>query len=121
MQQTILRSLKQSAPLMVNVAFFVVFAMALFSIVGMQAFKGSYKRSCVWLSPDGGAEENLVLDQHCGGHINASTGRRSSYIPEGLGFPLSGDGKGFICPLGQVCMVGACPAQSLTQISADRR
>lgn len=97
---------------MVNVAFFVVFAMALFSIVGMQAFKGSYKRSCVWLSPDGDADGNLILDQHCGGHINASTGQRSSYIPEGLDSPLLGDGKGFVCPLGQVCMVGVLKSRA---------
>lgn len=47
--QTILRSLKQSAPLMVSVAFFVIFAMALFSIVGVYSFKGSFQRSCVWI------------------------------------------------------------------------
>jgi hypothetical protein len=44
---TIMTSLKKAAPQLVNVAFFVLFAIILFSIVGVQSFKGSFRRNCV--------------------------------------------------------------------------
>jgi hypothetical protein len=44
---TIMTSLKRAAPQLVNVAFFVFFAIVLFSIVGVQSFKGSFRRNCV--------------------------------------------------------------------------
>lgn len=44
--KTIMRSLKIAGPLLVNVALFVLFAVLLFSIVGVQAFKGSMRRNC---------------------------------------------------------------------------
>ena len=44
--QTILHSLKRAGPLLVNVSFFVLFAMILFSIIGVQSFQGSFRRSC---------------------------------------------------------------------------
>lgn len=44
---TIMTSLKKAAPQLVNVTFFVMFAIVLFSIVGVQSFKGSFRRNCV--------------------------------------------------------------------------
>jgi hypothetical protein len=44
---TIMLSLKRAAPQLVNVAMFVLFAVVLFSIVGVQCFGGSFRRSCV--------------------------------------------------------------------------
>ena len=89
---------------MVNVAFFVVFAMGLFSIVGVQSFKGSFQRTCVWIDPTG--QDNYTLsNQHCGGHINSTTGIVSMYIPRNEDRPISNTAKGFICPLGQLCLV----------------
>ncbi|CAG8456859.1 12434_t:CDS:10 [Rhizophagus irregularis] len=62
---TILQSLKKSAPLLVNVTSFIGFFFILLSIIGVQAFKGSFSRR----------------------------------------FGVSGSlgGKGFICPIGQIC------------------
>lgn len=50
---TILRSLKKSAPLLVNVAFFVGFFWVFIAVIGVQAFKGSFRRQCVWVDPAG--------------------------------------------------------------------
>lgn len=50
---TILRSLKKSAPLLVNVAFFVGFFWVFIAVIGVQAFKGSFRRQCVWVDPTG--------------------------------------------------------------------
>ncbi|KIO32428.1 hypothetical protein M407DRAFT_214388 [Tulasnella calospora MUT 4182] len=43
---TIMRSLKIAGPLLARVSVFVLFAMVLFSIVGVQSFKGSFRRYC---------------------------------------------------------------------------
>ena len=47
--QTILRSLKKAAPLLVQVAFFVGFFWVIFAIIGIQTFRGSFRRHCVWI------------------------------------------------------------------------
>lgn len=47
--QVILQSLKRASSLLVNVLLFLFFAAVLFSIVGVQSFKGSFDRYCVWI------------------------------------------------------------------------
>ena len=44
---TIMLSLKRAAPQLVNVAMFLLFAVIVFSIIGVQSFGGSYRRNCV--------------------------------------------------------------------------
>ncbi|KXN82493.1 Calcium-channel protein cch1 [Leucoagaricus sp. SymC.cos] len=96
---TIMHSLKTARPLLTNVAYFVLFAMVLFSIIGVQSFKGSLRRSCVLVGING--EDNIQLDQFCGGHIDPETLNESGYqTPRGE----VGATKGYICPLGQICM-----------------
>ena len=106
---TILQSLKTAGPLLVNVAFFTAFSMLLFSVIGIQAFKGSYRRSCVWvgdLHPDvpGSAGTNYTLSQICGGHYNSSGVALGRVRTDG--FSLSTTAKGYICPTGQICVEG---------------
>ncbi|THH14934.1 hypothetical protein EW146_g5467 [Bondarzewia mesenterica] len=96
---TIMRSLKIARPLLASVLYFVLFAMALFSIIGIQTFSGSFRRSC-YLSPTLGVEDEIQLGQQCGGYIDPQSLNATGYIP------LNGDPdrpKGYICPLGQVC------------------
>ncbi|KAI0667461.1 Ion transport protein-domain-containing protein [Trametes maxima] len=95
---TIMRSLKTARPLLASVSYFVLFAMILFSIVGIQSFKGSFRRTCHLLPTLG--EDEIALEQNCGGYIDATTLQPVGYI--------NADGqnaaaKGFICPLGQIC------------------
>ncbi|KAG2184084.1 hypothetical protein INT44_009099, partial [Umbelopsis vinacea] len=94
----ILHSLKKSAPLLVNVMFFVCFFFVIFGIIGVQAFRGSFLRHCVWTDPTN-ATNVQVLQQYCGG-----------YMDNGSVHPfLQKDGspglwsKGFICPQGLQC------------------
>ncbi|KAK7018498.1 Ion transport protein-domain-containing protein [Favolaschia claudopus] len=96
----ILHSLKTAQPLLASVAYFVVFAMVLFSIIGVQTFKGSLRRTCVLNAVNGEAE--LVLDtQFCGGHLDPVFLNKTGYTTiAGTTFP---DHKGYICPLGQTC------------------
>ncbi|KAI4945924.1 hypothetical protein J4E91_007365 [Alternaria rosae] len=100
----ILRSLKKAAPLLVNVAFLIGFFWLLFSIVGVQSFKSSLRRNCVWLGPPG--EQNFTNDaQFCGGHLADIEGYHpQTYIPAPGMPPGPDDGKGFLCPKGSVCV-----------------
>jgi len=116
---TILNSLKQAGPLLANVLFFTVFAMLLFSVIGLQSFKGSYRRSCVYFSdvpelssglPPGaipglmpGGPNNVTLSQICGGFINATTNEARGHLTTDRK-PESLSPKGYICPTGQVCV-----------------
>lgn len=72
-------------------------------IIGVQSFKGSYRRSC-WLNPILGEGATQLPDQRCGGYIDPISLNLTGYIM--LDGTLSPDTKGYICPLGQVCKVG---------------
>ena len=71
------------------------------SVIGVQSFKGSLRRSCNLLPILG--ENATQLTQMCGGHIDSTTLAPSPYLQLD-GTPAS-IAKGFICPLGQVCQV----------------
>lgn len=95
----ILRSLKKAAPLLVNVAFLISFFWLLFAIVGVQSFKSSFRRHCVWVDPEGKNDfENT--EQFCGGYLN-NDGIPQPYILAS-GEPSTTD-KGFLCPKGSEC------------------
>ncbi|GAA5967490.1 hypothetical protein JCM11641_000565 [Rhodosporidiobolus odoratus] len=102
--QTILQSLKKASPLLVDVGLFVAFAMILFAIIGVQAFRGSYKRSCQWIDPDGIFDNVTSSDQHCGGHVDAITGNQTGYLLSSYE-PSGEDPKGFICGSPSVCVI----------------
>ena len=101
----ILRSLKKAAPLLVNVAFLIGFFWLLFSIVGVQSFKSSLRRNCVWIDP---ADRNIKFTndaQFCGGHLDNREGYHPlTYMPAPGMPPGPDDGKGFLCPKGSVCV-----------------
>ncbi|KAG9004060.1 calcium channel protein [Tulasnella sp. JGI-2019a] len=96
---TIMRSLKIAGPLLVNVAMFVLFAVLLFSIVGVQSFKGSMRRNCQL--------GNLTLPNFCGGQVEYNASNTDNpyqttgyYTEEGV---RTSSAKGYICPLGLTC------------------
>ncbi|KAG1818339.1 hypothetical protein EV424DRAFT_976258 [Suillus variegatus] len=67
---TIMQSLKITRPLLTIVAYFVVFTAVLFSIIGIQSFKGSFRRNC-YLQPTLG-ENQTQISQSCSGYtLNA--------------------------------------------------
>ncbi|KAI0050088.1 hypothetical protein FA95DRAFT_1487881 [Auriscalpium vulgare] len=106
---TIMRSLKTARPLLASVAYFVLFAMALFSIIGIQAFNGSFRRTC-YLEPTLGELEIQLDSQSCGGYIDPQTLNKTAYIQRD-GTP--GSIKGFICPLGQICKEDGNPQSGI--------
>ncbi|KAF9197935.1 calcium channel protein, partial [Haplosporangium sp. Z 27] len=95
---TILHSLKRSAPLLANIFLFIVFFFIIFSIIGVQAFKGSFSRRCISREPP----HNVTLDQFCGGYIDITTNEQISYITlQNTTSPT--DPKGYICPIDFIC------------------
>lgn len=138
-----MKSLKKAAPLLARVTAFIIFVMILFSCVsltgsyklpphsifgslfGVQAFKGSLRRSCqlrksgcfqpkdyiygenyFLVAADGTSLLNfdsLNKPQSCGGHINATTLTVSGFIHTNN--RSTKYTKGYVCSLGQVCMV----------------
>lgn len=115
-----MRSLKTARPLLTSVAYFVLFAMVLFSqvftgvfpkflltlyelrIIGVQSFKGSLRRTC-YISPTLGEQEIQTNKQFCGGYIDPISLNKTGYIQ--LNGQTVESTKGYICPLGQVCRV----------------
>lgn len=97
--QTILHSLKRAGPLLVNVAFFVLFAIVLFSIIGVQSFQGSLRRSCYVVDATRDPSTVVSLSRSCGGWYDSTLGANRGYfsIDDLNGEELAGP-KGFICP-----------------------
>ncbi|KAF0398415.1 high-affinity cell membrane calcium channel [Gigaspora margarita] len=108
---TILQSLKISAPLLVNVLTFISFFFVIISIIGIQAFKGSFRRQCVWVDPSGSSNYTLS-QQWCGGYIGQD-GNHYPYIST-TDHPLKPPiPKGYLCPVGQVCQEGDNPYNNM--------
>ncbi|KAH9475037.1 Calcium-channel protein cch1 [Psilocybe cubensis] len=112
---TIMHSLKTARPLLTSVAYFVLFAMVLFSIIGVQSFNGSLRRTCV-ISPTLGEGPHLRDGQFCGGYIDPVTLNATGYLQQDNSTTTSP--KGYICPLGQVCMEISNPKMGIESFDA---
>ncbi|KAI0404915.1 ion transporter [Xylaria palmicola] len=118
----ILRSLKKAAPLLLRVSFLIGFFWLLFAIVGVQSFKSSFSRQCVWLDPlqPKNLEAAYTNDMtFCGGHIDNNTLQPVPWVKfNNTGLekdsldhltPAPGGAKGFICPQHSICLEQKSP------------
>ncbi|KAL8736171.1 MAG: hypothetical protein Q9166_000326 [cf. Caloplaca sp. 2 TL-2023] len=121
----ILRSLKKAAPSLVNVAFLIGFFWLLFAIVGVQCFKASFRRHCVWFDPQDdpfnnstARESGYALDDYasgsmqlCGGYIDATTLEPMPWLKKSLDLndPGAPSHKGYLCPKNSLCVEGENP------------
>ncbi|EIW77746.1 hypothetical protein CONPUDRAFT_167813 [Coniophora puteana RWD-64-598 SS2] len=103
---TIMTSLKTARPLLASVAYFVIFAIVLFSIIGIQSFKGSFRRACYLPAMLG--EPATQLNNQCGSYINATTLEVAPYVLAD-GNASGNVEKGYVCPAGTICMEGDNP------------
>jgi hypothetical protein len=108
----ILRSLKRAAPSLLNIGILIGFFWLLFGIIGVQSFKSSLRRTCVW---DGSRADppqaNYTLEgQYCGGWwtMNGSNMTQMPWI-NAIGKPGAAKSKGYVCPLGSWCIEGENP------------
>lgn len=111
--QIILRSLKKAAPLLVRVSFLIGFFWLVFSIIGVQSFKSSLGRQCLWLDPEDpdNIEAGYSPDMSfCGGYLDNATGQELPWVyPEIPGTLINlrngtNNAKGFLCPRGSICL-----------------
>lgn len=118
-----MRSLKKAAPLLVNVAFLIGFFWLLFAVVGVQCFKGSFRRTCVWYDPQFGppktpsalaSTNNYFLNdpyagnlQLCGGYRDASGPQ--PWLKSDLTVNDAKIHKGYLCPQNSLCVEGQNP------------
>lgn len=97
--------------MLVHVAFLIGFFWLLFAIVGIQSFKSSLRRTCIWTGQDG--QDDFPLNdpygtlQFCGGYLDAD-GSKKPWITA-AGIPSSFTPKGYLCPQGSLCKEGSNP------------
>ncbi|KAF2088855.1 calcium channel-like protein subunit Cch1 [Saccharata proteae CBS 121410] len=103
----ILRSLKRAAPLLLNVGFLIGFFWLLFAIIGVQSFKSSLRRTCVWVDP-AGQQDNYTYDfQFCGGYLDQEY--RGQPWLDIYGKPGAATHKGYLCPVNSYCVESSNP------------
>ena len=104
--------------MLVNVAFLIGFFWLLFAIIGVQAFKSSLKRTCVWypnatdvlLNPSNRDNNNYTSqDQFCGGYISPIDGSLMPWLKANLQQNGTEKHKGYICPQNSLCVEGPGP------------
>ena len=117
----ILRSLKKAASLLAHVALLICFFWLLFGIVGVQAFKSSFRRTCYWFGDNvtlvtgqnyndsvlqSGWQQNLAPEnlQFCGGHLHFPDGVPLPYLKSDFKTNGSTNAKGFLCPQKSLCV-----------------
>jgi hypothetical protein len=72
----------------------------MYSVIGIESFKGSFRRSCYLQSILG--EPETALPTPCGGYIDPDTLQPVGFIRSD---GSHGVVKGYICPLAQTCKV----------------
>lgn len=108
----ILQSLKRAMPILLHVAFLIGFFWLLFAIVGIQSFKSSLRRTCVWQDPEG-IQSSYIMNQtgnfqFCGGWI-APDGTPQPYVLGDMTTPGASEPKGYWCPINSTCVEGQNP------------
>lgn len=99
---SILRGIKTGMPQLINVSSMLVYFWVFFGILGVQVFKGSLRRQCVWINPDDPSDTYKYDMQFCGGYLDSTNGTKRKYIfSNGIEGPLS---KGFLCPVNSKCI-----------------
>ncbi|OTA80180.1 hypothetical protein M434DRAFT_38093 [Hypoxylon sp. CO27-5] len=113
----ILRSLKKAAPLLVRVSFLIGFFWLLFAIIGVQSFKASLSRQCVWrdpTQPDNFSATYTNDMAFCGGYLDDNGVEqpwvRSSFPNSLVDLqPAPTSPKGYICPRHSICLEQESP------------
>lgn len=110
----ILNSMKAAAPFLIDMSIFMLFFLGLFGIIGVQSFKSSFRRQCMWVNPEDSQDTYTHEFQFCGGYLAMDSSNEIQMMPY-----LNSDGtssgiiKGFMCPLNSICQVSYMPLENL--------
>jgi hypothetical protein len=95
------------------VSFLIGFFWLVFAIVGVQSFKSSLSRQCVWLDPDDPTNITATYSpdmSFCGGYLDNVTGEARPWMFAAVPGTLinlqdaAANGKGHLCPRGSICL-----------------
>lgn len=103
---TIMRALKLAMPQLIDVIVFIGCFGLFFALIGVQSFKSSFSRHCVWYNPDDPSDTYLNEDQYCGGYMATDGSFRPYIFANG---EHSSSIKGFKCPINSKCETGENP------------
>ena len=102
----ILRACESCLPQLIDVGIFIACFWFIIGIVGVQSFKSSLTRHCVWTNPDDSTDTFINSDLYCGSYIGTD-GTINPFIDR---HGNHGDmAKGFRCPMYSVCQSGENP------------
>ncbi|QPG73759.1 hypothetical protein FOA43_001073 [Brettanomyces nanus] len=90
-----------------EVTLFLVCFWILFAVIGVQSFKTSLRRHCVWENPSNPAETYLQKLQFCGSYLDPTTKHAMPWL-EADG-SSSSQIKGFRCPIYSKCILSENP------------
>lgn len=104
---SILRGVKYAIPQLINIGSMFVYFWLLFGILGVQSFRGSLRRQCVWFDQNDSNDRYQYENQFCGGFLEPITKKVMPYLlNDGTYGPAS---KGFLCPQYSKCISNANP------------
>ncbi|ODV86543.1 hypothetical protein CANARDRAFT_180858, partial [[Candida] arabinofermentans NRRL YB-2248] len=103
----ILKSLRRAEHEARDVFLFLLSFWVLFAIIGVQSFKTSLRRQCVWTNVSDPTDVYLNEFQFCGSYLDPDTLKALPYI-DANGVP-STQTKGFTCPVNSKCILGDNP------------
>lgn len=103
---TILAACKLALPQLIDVSLFIFCFWIFFAIIGVQTFKSSLSRQCVWTNPDDPSDTWIHSSQYCGSWLDASGTVMPYLFSNGESSTVS---KGFTCPVNSKCVSGENP------------
>ncbi|EDO19191.1 hypothetical protein Kpol_1050p48 [Vanderwaltozyma polyspora DSM 70294] len=99
---SIIRGIKYGLPQLIGVGSMLVYFWVFFGILGVQVFRGSFRRKCVWINPNNSTDIFENDGQYCGGYLEIGTKAKKNYVfSDGTEGPAS---KGFLCPEYSKCV-----------------
>lgn len=103
---TILTSCRLAIPQLIDVSIFISFFWIFFGIIGVQSFKSSLTRHCVWTNPDDPTDTYVNSELYCGSSLHANGTAMPYLFRDGTSSNIV---KGFRCPVNSQCISGDNP------------
>ncbi|QFZ26324.1 putative calcium-channel protein [Clavispora lusitaniae] len=102
----ILKACYAAIPQLMDITIVIVCFWVIFAIIGVQSFKSSLSRNCVWTNPTDPSETFRNTEQFCGSYIGLD-GKAKPFLNRNG--EASESIKGFRCPMNSVCQSGENP------------
>lgn len=103
---TILTACRAALPQLIDVSIFIACFWLLFGIIGVQSFKSSLTRHCVWTNPQNSTDTFINSEQYCGSYTDLDGTARPYLFRDGT---ESSYVKGYRCPKNSKCISGDNP------------